>query len=74
MIPIRARACTRRIDVAKTRVRWSVAALLALVGFHSVSAEFQVHAIGYMTNAFAQPMSVLALAALTIAAPVIASV
>jgi hypothetical protein len=48
-------------------------ALLALVGFHSVSAEFQVHAIGYMTNAFAQPMSVLALAALTIAAPVIAS-
>jgi len=48
-------------------------ALLALVGFHTVSAEFQIHAIGYMTNAFAQPMSVMALAVLTIASPVVAS-
>lgn len=49
-------------------------ALLALVGFHAVSAEFQIHAIGYMTNAFAHPVSVMALAVLTIAAPVLASV
>jgi hypothetical protein len=48
-------------------------ALLALVGFHTVSAEFQIHAIGYMTNAFAHPMSVMALAVLTIASPVLAS-
>jgi hypothetical protein len=48
-------------------------ALLAIVGFHAVSAQFQVHAIGYMTNAFAHPISVMALAVLTMATPVLAS-
>ncbi len=49
-------------------------ALLALLTFHAVSAEFQPHAVGYMTNAFAQPMAVAALASLAIAAPLVAGV
>ena len=49
-------------------------ALLALLTFHSVAAEFQTHAVGYMTNAFAQPMAVAAMASLVLASPIVAGV
>ena len=49
-------------------------ALMALLTISAVSAEFQAHAVGYMTNAFAQPMAVAALASLAVASPVIGGV